>query len=454
MGFDLAEFSRRATVWFVALAAAAQLGACGTVVREVRKDATGMVSPPPGDMAIARAAWSYFEPAGGAFESPDGVREAVNGGGFTTPAAVGDQLAATIAAYRTGLVGRGAFDSRIARILRFLDGANLSGVGLPGRFYDIRTGRLADPASPGADPGWSSIQIGRLLVWLRILADEEPRLAVLIGQIVARWNLCQAIDAEGRPLGAVRVGKQLVGTVETGTGYGDYALQGFRAWGVAAPVRAPPESHSSIPIEGLAIPLPDGASAEPMMTAPYALLGMEFGWVGLDGAPMTVQRRFAELTLEAQRRRFARTRTLTARSDFVRSADPYVVFDSVMSGGHPWSTDDGAGHVHEDLALVSTRAAFGYWALRPLDGYGGRLVKAVIHSPRPGGLAEGRYERGGAEEPTQTAATNAFVLEALLYRQAGPLYHAPVRLADGAGPPASAGGPACPAPASAAARHP
>jgi hypothetical protein len=406
---------------------------------------------------MAQAAWAYFESPGGAFESADGVREAVKGGGFTTPAALGDQLAATIAAYRTGLVDRAAFDSRIARILRFLDDASLSGVGLPGRFYDIRTGRLMDPsaqgANQGADPGWSSIEIGRLLVWLRILAQEQPRLAVLIGQIVARWNLCQAIDADGRPLGAVRAGGQLVGTVETGTGYGEYALQGFRAWGVAAPVRATPEPRSSMAIEGLAMPLPDGARAEPMMTAPYALLGMEFGWVGVDGAPMTMARRVADLALEAQRRRFARSRTLTARSDFVRSADPYVVVESVMSGGYPWTIEDGGGHPHADLALVSTRAAFGYWALRPLDGYGGRLVRAVTRSPRPGGMTEGRYEKGGAEETTQTAATNAFVLEALLYRQAGPIYPVTVRTARGAAASAPAGGPACPAP-TAAARHP
>ncbi len=437
----------------IGLGMAGELAGCGTVAREVRKDATGMVSPPPRDLSTARTAWSYFESATGAFESPDGVREAVNGGGFTTPSTIGDQIAATMAAYRTGLIDRAAYDSRVARILRFLDAANLSGAGLLGRFYDIRTGRLTDPSAPGADPGWSSIQIGRLLLWLRILTRAEPRLAPLVGQIVSRWNLCQAFDADGLPLGAIRAGGKLVGTVETGTGYGDYALQGFRAWSVAAPVKTPPEPDSSIRIEDLTIPLPDGAPAEPLMTAPFALIGMELDWVGLDGKPMAGSRHFAELTLDAQRRRFARTRTLTARSDFLRSADPYAVFDAVMSGGFAWSTADGAGRVHSDLALVSTRAAFGYWALRPLDGYGRRLVKAVTGSPRPGGLPEGVYEKGGAEEPTQTAATNAFVLEALLYRQAGPIYSVLRRTIPEAEPKPPLTGPACPPPAAPTVRH-
>jgi hypothetical protein len=444
----------RAASLVAILGLAIALCACGTLVREVRKDTTGLVSPPPADLATARTAWSYFEAANGAFESADGVREAVAGGGFTTPTAIGDQIAATVGAYRMGVIDRAAYESRIARILRFLDNANLSGAGLPGRFYDIRTARLTDPAAPGVDPGWSSIQIGRLLVWLDILAHAEPRLATLIGQIVSRWNLCQAFDADGRPLGSIRVGGKLVGTVETGTGYGDYALQGFRAWGVAAPQRAAPEPDASIEIEHLTIPLPDGVPAEPLMTAPFALIGMELGWEGRDGEPMDSARRFSDLTLEAQRRRFARTRTLTARSDFLRSADPYAVIDTVMSGGHPWSTTDGADHVHVDLALVSTRAAFGYWALRPLDGYGRRLVKAVTASPRPGGLVEGVYERGLVEEATQTADTNAFVLEALLYRQSGALYPVANRSARWAGPKALTGGPACPAPTAPAARHP
>jgi len=408
-----------------ALGLAAALGGCGTVVREVRKDATGMVSPPPSDMARARDAWSYFDPG-------DGVRPSVAGGTFTSPATLGDQLAATIAAFRMGVIDQHAFDSRIARILRFLDTAPLSGGVLPGRYYDVASGRLTNPPTLDADPGWSAAQIGRLLVWLRILAEEQPRLASLIAQIVGRWNLCRALSPEGRPLSAFAAGGRLYESPEGG-GYGDYALQGFAAWGVRIAPETPWNDEFSLTIEGLVFPLPYRAKAEPLMTAPFALLGMEFNWVGAGGAPLTVNRRWADLVLEAQRRRFVRAKILTARNDFLRGSDPYLVYDTVMSAGYPWSTTDGGVGVHADLALVSTRAAYGYWALRPGDSYAARLLKSADAARKPGGLNEGHYEAGGKDEPTQTAATNAFVLETLLYRQAGPLYPGAARAKRGPG---------------------
>jgi hypothetical protein len=420
----MAPISRRGIA--AALGLALPLVGCGVVAREARKEATGMVSPPPADMARARDAWSYFEPG-------DAIRPAVAGSSFTTPSALGDQLAATIAAFRMGLIDRRAFDSRIARLLRFLDVAPLSGGVLPGRYYDLQTGRLTTPPTLDADPGWSASQIGRLLVWLRILAEEQPPLATLIGQIVARWSLCRALGPAGRPLTAFPAGGKLYESEELGGGYGLYALQGFAAWGVRIPPEPAWNDEASIRVEGLTVPLPIGGKAEPLMTAPLALLGVEFGWVGPAGAPLEASRRWADLALEAQRRRFRRARILTARSDYLRSSDPYLVYGTVMSAGYPWTTTDGGGAPHPELALLSTRAAYGDWALRPLDPHAQRLLKAVDPLRAPGGFAEGRYEHGGKEEPTRTAATNAFVLETLLYRRAGPLYPGAARARSGAG---------------------
>ena len=41
---------------------------------------------------------------------------------------------------------------------------------------------------------------------------------------------------------------------------------------------------------------------------------------------------------------------------------------------------------------------------------------------RDGGWIEGRYESGSGDETTRSAATNAFILESILYRQAGTLH--------------------------------
>jgi hypothetical protein len=408
---------RRAVGLCAAIALALTGGGCGTVVREMRKDATGMVSPPPSDLARAKAAWSYFETT-----DVEGVSEAIAGAGFTTPTALGDEIAALISAWRMGLIARSTFDSRIILVLRFLESAQLSGGVLPGRYYDIHSGQLLNPPAKDGDPGWSSVDLGRLLIWLRILAEEQPKRAAMVDEIVSRWRLCAAIDDHGRPLLAFPADGRLITAIDAGTGYRDYAVQGLRAWGVQTRPASPDPLDFTIKLEGLNMPLPLGGQAEPLMSPPLALIGMEFGWKTPDGAPMTEDRRLFDLAFDAQNRRFERTRTLTARGDYRRRSAPYAVVDSVMAAGYPWSTTDASGAPRADLALLSTRAAFGLHVLHPNSGYGRRLIRAVDGLRGSGGWIEGRYERGAEGEDTKTAATNAFVLEALLYEQAGPLF--------------------------------
>ncbi len=162
----------------VALAFSTALAGCGTAVRAVRQSSLGVVSPPPTDMSRARTAWAYFTPAVPA--------EDARGAGFVTPASLGDDIAATYAARRLGLIDRAGFDRRIARLLAFLRDAPLSSGVLPGRYMNVQTGELVDPPARAADPGWSGVEVGRLLVWLRLLAAGEPRHAAAVTAIVAR----------------------------------------------------------------------------------------------------------------------------------------------------------------------------------------------------------------------------------------------------------------------------
>ena len=384
---------------------------CGTVVREVRKQTAGYVAPPPSDMARARIAWSYFA-------ANDRV-ETVAGSGFTTPSAIGDDLAASIAAFRIGLIKRPEFDRHVRRTLGLLDQAQLSGGILPGRFHAAATGRLIDPPN-AADPGWSSVEIGRLLAWLRILAESQPRHTAGVDAIVGKWQLCRAIDAEGRLLRALPNGKGLAESIDSGSGYAGYAALGFRSWGIDARVARVPGSDFSVRVEGVDLPLDPGGQSEPLLTVPLALIAMEYGWRSPDGTVLADDRRLAALVVDVQKRRSVAGGILTARSDFRRPTMPFVVRDTVLGGGFPWSTLDEAGTAHPGLALFSTRAAFALRALQRSDG--DSVVVAADAMQRDGGWIEGRYENGAGDETTQSAATNAFILESILYRQAGTLH--------------------------------
>jgi hypothetical protein len=123
-----------------------------------------------------------------------------------------------------------------------------------------------------------------------------------------------------------------------------------------------------------------------------------------------------------QEERWRREKQFTARSDYQIRGAPFVVLDSVFAAGYPWNTIAGDGNAYERLAHVSTRAAFGLWALWPGE-YANALVENVryLHDPDRGWF-EGRFEQGGGPNTLITLSTNAAILEVLLYKATGVLY--------------------------------
>lgn len=398
------------------LAAILLLGGCGVVVRSLVRETTGYVSPGPTDEARARAAWAYFRSTR---SGQTGLVEASAGAGFTTPAAIGGQIAATIAADRLRIIDQREFDDTISAILNFLGTAKLSNSEMPGRFYSTRDGQLTAPPTIGTDPGWSAVDAGRLLVWLRILAQRYPVYEPYVVKAVARWQACRAVDDAGNLRRTFPTPKGFENTRDTGTGYAEYAAQGFRAWGENVSVASPAPSNATVSVEGEDFPL---VSEEPLLVTPYALLGIEFGFKDPGGSALQRERRMEERLWTVQTARWRRTGMATARSDFHRSSRPYAMKDAVLAGGYPWSTVDDGGTPHPELALISTRAAFALAALH--DGeHVKRILATVSALYDPGaGWYEGRYEATGAYEWTRTAGTNALVLEAILYKQTGVLF--------------------------------
>lgn len=402
--------------WILGLAATTVLGGCGVIARSVAEETTGYISPSPTEEARARAAWAYFRASR---SGQTGMVEAISGAGFTTPSAVGDQIAATIAADRLRIIDRREFDDTISAMLAFLAAMPLSNGEMPARFYSTRDGGLIDPPTAGSDPGWSAVEAGRLLVWLRILAQRYPVYEPFVTKAVARWKTCRAIDEAGQLRRALPGAQGFANSLDTGTGYGGYAAQGFRAWGETVSLPSAEAGGATISIEGDEFAL---AGPEPLHSVPLGLLAIEFGWKTPQGASLDRERALEQQLWKTQTARWQRTGIATARGDFRRTTAPYAMTDAVLAAGYPWSTANQSGKAYPELALVSTRAATLLAAVH--DGeHAKRLTKTVETLYDPGaGWYEGRYEATGSYEWTRTSATNAAVLESLLYRHVGPLF--------------------------------
>ncbi|MBV8916172.1 MAG: DUF3131 domain-containing protein, partial [Acetobacteraceae bacterium] len=369
------------------------LAGCGVVARKVYDAVGGTTTPSERHARWAKAAWAYFDKnRGGA----TGLASTVAGGWFTTPSTVADQLAALISARRLGIIAPEAFDLQLSQVLQFLNTMPLSQGGMPAKVYSIETGQPVNFSKQPADLGWSATDAGRLLTWLRITANLYPAYALYAANAVARWNVCSVLDGEGRLQGANATASGPAFYRDTATGYQAYAVQGYRAWGMQVPAGRRPSQDFTIEIYRSSFPLSAGPEgAPPVLTAPYALLGIEYGWRAPDGSAVPTEYRTAEAVHDVQEARYDATRILTARTDYRRSAEPYEVIDAILANGFPWSTTDVAGKARPDLALVSTRAVFGLWALWT-TAYTSRLLDRSDALFEDGaGWFEGRYEKTG-----------------------------------------------------------
>jgi hypothetical protein len=337
----------------------------------------------------------------------------------------GDQIAAALIAERLGLIDARELDRRFSALLGFLNTMPLAFGQMPNRYYDSVTGAMLGSDFQPGTAGWSAVDAGRLLLWLRIAALQHPQFEGYIRNAVRRWNVCSVVSESGLLQSAVQEDGAQRLSDETARGYDVYAVQGFRAWGLDTPSPVSTKTSAELSIFGAAFPLYEDRNARaPVLTTVPAYIGMELG-LDVVGSEVSAGRDAKELldTLhDVQARRFAATGVLTARADYRRSTEPFTVIDSVISNGYPWSTGDVAGSAHPRLALVSTRAVFGLWAFYESE-YVEALRRSIVQLYDPAlGWFEGRSETTGGYEITRSSSTNAFVLEAIAFRNFGSLF--------------------------------
>ena len=155
-------------------------------------------------------------------------------------------------------------------------------------------------------------------------------------------------------------------------------------------------------------------------------MGIEFNWDAVDSRHSAANdrplARMAQSIYGVQEARYRKEHILTARTDHPLGRAPHFVYDTIFLAGYSWNTVTADGTFVPHEALVSTRAAFGMWALWKTD-YTQTLMRTarLLNDPAKGWF-EGRFEKTGGPEPTLSGTTNAVVLEALLFMKTGKLF--------------------------------
>jgi hypothetical protein len=386
------------------------------------------------EMEMARIAWKYFE---NNYQPQNGLVNAVDVYPSTTMWDTASYLGALVAAEQLGIIERQALDQRLDAIIKTFNTLAFFRDELPNKVYNAKTTEKADYANKPGEIGYSAIDLGRLLVWLKIIKQRYPGHAEGIDRFVLRWKFDHVLDRDGVMYGASLSPDQKIQYVQEGRlGYEEYSAMGFRLWGFSTQRASEPEPYDTIPMYCVQVPYD---TRDPrkyyqhnyVVSESYVLDGLEFGWemgARAGGAKTRAggdwMRDFANRVYQAQENRYRATGILTARSEHQLDQEPYFVYDTVYTDGFPWNTITDTGKYVPEFAAVSLKAALGMWVLWKSE-YTDRLFNAIAKQHEPGkGFYEALLENGKGPIKAFTANNNGIMLEALLFKAQGILLKA------------------------------
>jgi Protein of unknown function (DUF3131) len=307
------------------------------------------------DRQLARTAWKYFETN----RLPTGLVSSAAKFPATTMWDVASQFAGMTAARELDLLSATEFDRWMAQVLGSLAKLPLYKGELPNKAYNAAT---LQPVSYGKldktdEIGFSAIDLGRLALWLDIIAHRYPQHQPACQAVTARWQLTR-LESEGNLMGAHINKGQEEWNQEGRLGYEQYAAYGIKKLGVVAKNALDPKAHEKdVDVMGVQIPADTRTSYHNYVTSePYVLDGLETGFKALPAE-------YAGRVLQAQTRRAQATGHFTAWSEDNLDREPWFVYNNVYVDGQTWKTINPSGQDSNKLSTSSTKTAVSWQML-------------------------------------------------------------------------------------------
>ena len=322
---------------------------------------------------------------------------------------IGSGIAATYSAWRLGLVDDTTYRARIDRMLETIETLPLYDSAAYHKVYSVRQATMVtgDGVASRTGYAWSATDLGRFLVWLKILERGDTASAPAARRIAERMRF-DRIVRDGYMYGEDRH-RRVPAFQEGRIGYEQYAASGFDLWR-QTPAHALDMSLHAEPVDvwGRQL-LRDERGLDRLSSEPFVMIGLELGLAG-------EMLRLAEEVLALQRTRWQRTGIVTIASEDAVNVPPnYFYYYCVYCSGRAFVIETHTpGDTRDRPRWVSTKATFGWHALMP-DEY----TKLAMHTVRPaadsGGWYSGIFEQSTQTTGVQDINTAAVVLEAALY---------------------------------------
>jgi hypothetical protein len=361
----------------------------------------------------ARTAWAYVRRN---YSTSSGLVRSLDNWDYVTIWDVASALAAFHSARGLKLITETDYRRRMDRALATLAEMPLYMDVAFNKTYSARNARMVDREQQvsATGYGWSSTDMGRFLVWMRIIADNDSIARPAVDRIVARIRL-ERLVADGYLRGGnIDINtKEHLEYQEGRIGYEQYAALGLAAWGTQA-ASSLDFGLNAQPTDVLGYRILGDRRGDDMVTSePFIMAGMELGWVN------PVWEEQARNVLAAQRERFTRTGQVTMVSeDAVPLPPAHFYYYGVLREGRQFVVQAPGGGISDQYPRwISTKAAFGWHALFPSD-YTWKALQTVRPAGASGrGWTAGVFERSKRPTPSFNLNTAALVLEAAYYAQ-------------------------------------
>ena len=359
----------------------------------------------------ARTAWAYVRRN---YSANSGLVRALDNWEYVTIWDIASALAAYHSARGLGLISDTDYRRRMDRALATLEAMPLYMDIAFNKTYSARNARMVDREQKisTAGYGWSATDMGRFLVWMKVIAENDATARPAVERIVARLKLDRMMEGGYLRGGNIDVNtKSHLEYQEGRIGYEQYAALGFSQWGAQA-TNALGFDVNGEPVDVYGFRILGDRRRDDMVTSePFIMAGLEIGWT----SPTWEEQ--ARNVLAAQQERFKRTGIVTMVSeDAVPLPPAHFYYYGVLREGQPFVVQaPGAGISSQYPRWISTKAAFGWHALFPSD-YTWKALQSVRAAGASGrGWTAGVFERSKRATPNNNLNTAAIVLEAAYY---------------------------------------
>ncbi|WLE96804.1 MAG: DUF3131 domain-containing protein [Candidatus Electrothrix communis] len=379
------------------------------------------------ELEMAKIAWKFFEQN----TQDNGLCNAVDQYPSTTMWDTASYIGGLVSAYELGVIKKQEFNMRMTKLLGMLNRLEFFNNELPNKVYHTQSGIKVNYSNEEGEVGYSAVDMGRMLIWFKIVKERYPIHAAAIDNFVLKWDFSNVVNKNGTLYSAMFLNGEIRYLQEGRLGYEEYAAKGFQLWGFDTERASKLEPYQTIPIYGIDIPYDSRDPRELVahnyvVTESYVLDAIELGWdlpsdrtspedVYTDQAMANFGRRI----FAVQEARYQDTGILTARTEHQLDQAPYFVYDTIYSDGYPWNTIDAGSNHAPKYAALALKGAFGIWAVWDMP-YSQTLIDAVGHLyDSEKGFYEGIYENGSGQIDIFTANNNGIILECLLYKARG-----------------------------------